>query len=94
MYLQDEISSTSGLSYVAHPINALHLLKRMSGEIFKRLRAASLGGELGALLREEFSGWSPPEESDFSSGATFGVLNLQVFHKLDVREVSRGNITS
>ncbi len=75
-------------TYVFHPINAFHLMKR----------ASNFWPRLKKLLQESnhdlVSGNNEiifPEKTDFLKGASFGLVNLQIMHQLNTSEMIRGN---
>ena len=78
-------------TYVSHPINAFHLLKRTANQIPKLREAAGelFNDEDGGGFHAQFE--DVEKKNDFLAGATFGLLNLQVYHNLNIEQLANGS---
>ena len=73
------------VNYVSHPINAYHLLKRITLSLPKLSKFYNETKEFKSLILPDKQG-----KNDFLNGATFGLLNLQFHHGLDISDMAKG----
>ena len=74
--------------YVYHPINSFHLMKRASN-FWPKIKKHLEDFDDVTISKQEIIF---PEKSDFIQGASFGLVNLQIMHKLNMSEMIKGKL--
>ena len=89
--LNDDSDSTKMEKFITHPINAFYLMKRTAVWLPK-VKEMVVTAKQPALsnISSVLSEIHLPEAQDFISGATFGLVDLQFYHNLNISNLAQG----
>jgi len=85
------ISTETCDEYVKHPVHSFHLLKRTTQK-WNHLVASFTNSRKLNKIKSVLRGF--PEPQDFDYGAHFGLLNVQLYYNIPIKDLMNGRFTN